>query len=81
MVEVDKSSETAAAINPEATWTFRNLAPSPNPFHTRHMGLDHVLLEFFGRAAAGAAVALIVIFFVSLGIPRRSAVTVRRTNR
>ena len=45
------------------------------------MGLDHVLLEFFARAAAGAAIALMIIFIVSLGIPRRSEVTVRRTNR
>ena len=45
------------------------------------MGLDHVLLEFFARAAAGAAVALVIIFFVGLGIPRRSTVTARRTNR
>lgn len=45
------------------------------------MGLDHVLLEFFARAAAGAAIALVIIFFVSLSIPRRASVTVRRTNR
>jgi hypothetical protein len=45
------------------------------------MGLDHVLLEFFGHAAAGAATALVVIFFVGLGIPRRSAITIRRTHR
>lgn len=45
------------------------------------MGLDHVLLEFFGHAAAGAATALVVIFFVGLGIPRRSAAVIRRTHR
>lgn len=45
------------------------------------MGLDHVLLDFFSRAAAGAATVLLVIFFVGLGIPRRSAASIRRTHR
>jgi len=45
------------------------------------MGLDHVLLDFFSRAAAGAATVLIIIFLVGLGIPRRSEVALRRTRR
>jgi hypothetical protein len=45
------------------------------------MGLDHVLVEFFSRAAAGAASVLMIIFFLGLGIPRRAASVVRRTNR
>ena len=45
------------------------------------MGLDHVLLDFFSHAAAGAATVLLVIFFVGLGIPRRSAAPIRRNNR
>jgi len=37
------------------------------------MGLDHVLIDFFAHAAAGAASVLVVIFFVGIGIPRRSS--------
>ena len=37
------------------------------------MGLDHVLVDFFAHAAAGAASVLVVIFFVGIGIPRRSS--------
>jgi hypothetical protein len=42
------------------------------------MGLNHVLLDFFSRAAAGAATVLVVIFFIGIGIPRRHPVTIRR---
>jgi len=45
------------------------------------MGLDHVLLEFFVRAAAGAASVVIVILFVGIGIPRHSSLAMRRTKR
>jgi len=45
------------------------------------MGLDHVLIEFFSRAAAGAASVLMIIFVVGLGIPRRATSPIRRTNR
>ena len=55
----------------------------PAPFGSilRFMGLDHVLLDFFSHAAAGAATVLLVIFFIGLGIPRRSTAPVRRNNR
>lgn len=45
------------------------------------MGLNHTLLDFFSHAAAGAATVLIIIFFVGLGMPRRSEVVLRRTRR
>ena len=45
------------------------------------MGLDHVLLDFFARAAAGAASVLMVIFLVGISIPRRSAAVIRRNRR
>jgi len=45
------------------------------------MGLDHVLIDFFAHAAAGAASVLVVIFFVGIGIPRRSAAVIRRIHR
>lgn len=45
------------------------------------MGLDHVLIEFFSRAAAGAASVLMIIFVIGLGMPRRAASTVRRHQR
>lgn len=45
------------------------------------MGLDHVLIDFFSRAAAGAASVLMVIFVVGLGIPRRAESSIRRNRR
>jgi hypothetical protein len=45
------------------------------------MGLDHVLIDFFSRAAAGAASVLMIIFVVGLGIPRRAESPVRRNRR
>jgi len=45
------------------------------------MGLDHVLIDFFAHAAAGAASVLVIIFFIGIGIPRRSAAVIRRTHR
>ncbi len=45
------------------------------------MGLDHVLIDFFSRAAAGAASVLMVIFIVGLGLPRRAESPVRRERK
>ena len=45
------------------------------------MGLDHVLIDFLLRAAAGAASVLAVIAFAGLRIPKRSAITARRLFR
>jgi len=45
------------------------------------MGLDHVLIDFLARAAVGAGTVLLVILFVGIGIPRRSAAVIRRTIR
>jgi len=45
------------------------------------MGLDHVLIDFFARAAAGAASVLMVIFIVGLGLPRRAESPVRRNRK
>lgn len=45
------------------------------------MGLDHVLIDFLARAAIGAGSVLLVIMFVGIGIPRRSAAVIRRTIR
>ena len=45
------------------------------------MGLDHVLIDFCARAAAGAASVLMIIFIVGLGIPRRAESPVRRNRR
>jgi hypothetical protein len=45
------------------------------------MGLDHVLIDFFARAAAGAASVLMVIFLIGLGIPRRAESPIRRNRR
>jgi len=45
------------------------------------MGLDHVLIDFFAHAAAGAASVLMIIFVVGLGIPRRAESPVRRNRR
>jgi hypothetical protein len=45
------------------------------------MGLDHVLVDFLLRAAAGAASVLAVIIFVGIRIPKRSAVSARRIFR
>jgi hypothetical protein len=45
------------------------------------MGLDHVFVDFLSNAALGTAAALLVIFFVAIGIPRRSPATIRRIIR
>lgn len=45
------------------------------------MGLDHVLIDFFAHAAAGAASVLMIIFVVGLGLPRRVESPVRRNRR
>lgn len=45
------------------------------------MGLDHVFIEFLVCSAVGAATVLLVIIFVGVGIPRRSAVGIRRQQR
>lgn len=45
------------------------------------MGLDQAFIDFFARAAVGAAAALFVILFAGIGIPRRSAVGVHRAHR
>lgn len=45
------------------------------------MGLDHVLIDFLVRSAVGAGAALLVIIVVGIGIPRRTAVAIRRTIR
>jgi len=45
------------------------------------MGLDQAFIDFFVRAACGIAAALLVILVAGIGIPRRSAVRIHRTNR
>jgi len=45
------------------------------------MDLDHVLIDFFSHAAAGAASVLMVIFIVGLGMPRRAESTIRRNRK
>jgi hypothetical protein len=45
------------------------------------MDFSHALVDFFARAAIGAASVLAVIFLVGIGIRRSSTVTVRRTPR
>ena len=45
------------------------------------MGLDHTFVDFFVRAAVGAAAALIVILFTGIGIPRRSPIGIHRAQR
>ena len=45
------------------------------------MGLDHVLIDFLQRTAAGAAGVLAVIAFVGIRIPKRSMIAARRIFR
>ena len=45
------------------------------------MGLDRVLIDFLASAAVGAGTVLLVIIVVAIGMPRRAAVALRRTNR
>jgi hypothetical protein len=45
------------------------------------MGLDRVLIDFLASAAVGAGTVLLVIIVVGIGMPRRAAVAIRRTNR
>jgi hypothetical protein len=45
------------------------------------MGMDHAFVDFLTRAAVGAAAVFLVILFVGLGIPRRSAAGLRRIKR
>ena len=45
------------------------------------MGLDHVLIDFLLRTAAGAASVLAVIAFVGIRIPKRSIIAARRISR
>jgi len=45
------------------------------------MGLDHALIDFFVRAAVGAAAAMLVILCAGLGIPHRAQVGIRRPRR
>ncbi len=45
------------------------------------MGLDHVLVDFLLRTAAGAASVLAVIAFVGIRIPKRSVIVARRLSR
>jgi len=45
------------------------------------MGLDRVLIDFLASAAVGAGTVLLVIIVVGIGMPRRGAVAIRRTNR
>jgi hypothetical protein len=45
------------------------------------MGLDHTLVEFLVSAAVGAAMVLLVIIFVGVGIPRRAPVQIRRQQK
>ena len=45
------------------------------------MGLDHVLIDFLLRTAAGAASVLAVIAFVGIRIPKRSVIAARRISR
>jgi len=45
------------------------------------MGWDHAFIDFFARAAVGAAAAVLVILCAGIGIPRRSEVRVRRLHR
>jgi hypothetical protein len=45
------------------------------------MGLDHVLIDFFAHAAAGAASVLMIIFVIGLGMPRRAESPIRRNRR
>ncbi len=45
------------------------------------MGLDHVLIDFFAHAAAGAASVLMIIFVIGLGMPRRAESPLRRNRR
>lgn len=45
------------------------------------MGLDHVLIDFLLRTAAGAASVLAVIALAGIRIPKRSVIAARRTSR
>ena len=45
------------------------------------MDLDHVLIHFFVSTAVGAASVLLVILCVGVGMPRRTAATIRRNHR
>lgn len=45
------------------------------------MGIDHVLADFLVSAAVGAGTVLLIIMAVGIGIPRRTAVAIRRTIR
>lgn len=45
------------------------------------MGLDHVLIDFLLRTAAGAAGVLAVIAFAGIRIPKRSVISARRITR
>lgn len=45
------------------------------------MGLDHALIDFLLRTAAGAATVLAVIVFVGIGMPKRSVIVARRLHR
>jgi hypothetical protein len=45
------------------------------------MGMDHAFIDFFARAAVGAAAALMVILFAGIGIPHRSTLGIHRTHR
>jgi len=45
------------------------------------MGIDHSFVDFLARAAVGSGAVFLVILFVGLGIPRRSAAVIRRVKR
>ncbi|MFZ0862527.1 MAG: hypothetical protein WAN76_26500 [Candidatus Sulfotelmatobacter sp.] len=45
------------------------------------LGIDHVLIDFLGRAAIGDATVLLALLFVGIRLPRRSKAAIRRTTR
>jgi hypothetical protein len=43
------------------------------------MGLSVLLVDFLQRIAVGAGTVLVLVLFIRLGLPRRSAVVNRRS--
>jgi hypothetical protein len=49
--------------------------------HNARMGLDMAVLSFFQRIAVGAGSVLVLLLLLWLKLPRRSAISARRTQR
>jgi hypothetical protein len=49
-------------------------------FHTKSMGIGRVLVDFLHWVVLGVAAVLALIAILGFGIPRRTAVTLRRLN-